>query len=57
MSHEFDTTLELTSTANNKVDTKNIYVVGGMWKPINDAILLNGNNIFVTIQLVLNYKK
>lgn len=40
-----------------KVYAKNIYVVGGTWKPTNDAILLSGKDRFATIQLVINYKK
>ncbi|MBD8046738.1 N-acetylmuramoyl-L-alanine amidase [Clostridium faecium] len=40
-----------------KVNAKNIYVVGGTWKPTSNAILLSGNDRFATMQLVLNYKK
>ncbi len=43
------TTLLLTSTVNNKVDVKNIYAVDGMWKSINDVILLSGNDRFATM--------
>jgi len=38
-------------------EAKNIYVVGGTWKPTASTILLSGNDRFATMQLVLNYKK